>query len=101
MKARIVDITLKSNLKRKIRQHLKLLGFIKMEDGSLDLPSFDKKIIRSLHSLYRDEGIRSNSIFINTKLPKLLQYFASGNEIRPDRISPVLQRVFSDTWESD
>jgi hypothetical protein len=34
-------------------------------------------------------------------LPDLLQYFASGTDIDPSLISPVLKRISSDTWESD
>jgi hypothetical protein len=102
MTARVIEaLTAKSKLKRKIRQHLKKIGFIKLDDGSLGLPSSEKEIIRNLHSSQRDERVKASVDFIEQKLPKLLKYFASGNEINPTLISPVLKRVHSGTWESD
>lgn len=102
MKARVIEaLTAKSKLKRKIRQHLKKIGFIKLDDGSLGLPSSEKQIIRNLHSAQRQDRIKSNLSFVDSKLPSLLKYFASGNEVVPELISPVLQRVHSNTWESD
>jgi hypothetical protein len=101
MKARVIEaLTAKSNLKRKIRQHLKKIGFIKMPDGSLGLPSSEKQIIRNLHSAQRVERIKTNLSFVNENVSKLQSHFASGTEIQPALISPVLQRVYSDTWES-
>lgn len=101
MKARVIEsLTEKSKLKRKIRQHLKKLGFTKQADGTLGLPSSEKKIIRQLHSAQRQEKIKENSAFIKENTQNLLQHFASGNDIDPNRILPILQRVYSNTWES-
>ena len=77
------------------------MGFIKLENGSLGIPSSDKKIIRDLHSLQRKEIVKNNSSFIAAKFPALEQYFGSGDEIAPEKISPILQRISSDTWESN
>lgn len=33
--------------------------------------------------------------------PFLIKHFASGSDIDPARISPVLERIKSDTWQSD
>lgn len=102
MKARVIEaLTIKSRLKRKIRQHLKTLGFIKLQDGSLGLPAFSKDVVRNLHAAQREDGIRSNAAFINAKLPRLQQYFAAGSDINVNFISPALQRIYSGTWESD
>ena len=101
MKARVIPaLTVESKLKRKIRLHLKKVGFIKMEDGSLGLPSSEKQIIRNLHSIQREEKLKTNKVFINENLELYLKYFASGSEIVPHLISPVLQRVQSNTWEA-
>lgn len=95
------SLTKTSRLKRKIRQHLQSLGFIRLQDGSLGLPSIDKRLIRNLHSVQRMDRVNSNRAFIENKLPKLTHYFASGSDIIPECITPVLQRIQSDTWESD
>ncbi len=90
-----------ANLKRRIRRHLTSLGFHKDHDGSLQLPGTEKEIIRSLHAHHRMDRIASNREFIDKKLPKLIHHFASGIDIKPDKISPVLERIFADTWQSD
>lgn len=93
--------TLEARIKRRLRKHLSDLGFEKSNDGALVLPGEGKDIIRSLHRQQRDEKVRENSTFITLKLPQLLKRFASGSDIDPSRINPVLQRIASDTWESD
>jgi hypothetical protein len=30
-----------------------------------------------------------------------MQFFASGKDVNPEKISPVLERVSSDTWQGD
>jgi len=39
--------------------------------------------------------------FISERFPELIKHFASGEDIDPARISPVLQRISSGTWEGD
>ncbi len=100
-KAKVIEsLTQKSKLKRKIRQHLKEVGFIKMPDGTLGLPSTDKSTIRNLHAPQREEIVSNNQRFVEAHFKKLSNYFASGTDIVPNRITPVLQRIDSDTWES-
>lgn len=70
----------KVKLRRKIDYHLKKLGFVKIADGSFELPSSEKEIIRGLHSEQRIERLKSNKAFINTNFSKLLKYFASGGK---------------------
>ncbi|MBD1385895.1 DUF4338 domain-containing protein [Mucilaginibacter rigui] len=96
----IEALTAKSRLKRKIRQHLKKLGFEKTHDGNLALPSSDKQIIRNLHSAQRIERIKANKAFIDENLSGLIQYFANGDEVVPELISPVLIRVRGNGWEA-
>lgn len=90
-----------ANLKRKLRSHLRSLGFRKAEDGSLVIEGTGKDIIRSLHRSQRGERLRSNQEFIERKASGLLSHFATGAEVEPDKVSPVLERVHAGTWQGD
>ena len=90
----------KASLKRRLRRHLKNLGFKKSADGMLEIPECSKEVIRSLHKSQRSEKFAQNRQFIKDHYRKLSQYFASGDEVEPTKISPVLQRVYGGTWES-
>lgn len=93
--------TQKASLKRRLRRHLKNLGFKKSADGMLEIPECTKEVIRSLHKSQRSEKFAQNRQFIKDHYRKLSQYFASGDEVEPAKISPVLQRVYGGTWESE
>jgi hypothetical protein len=88
------------NLKRRLRRHLKSLGFEKTKDG-LVYSGEGKDVIRSLHLAQRNELLRVNKSFIAEQLPLLGKYFASGAEVDPANIKPVLKRVQSGTWQSN
>jgi len=88
-------------LKRRLRKHLTACGFSRNRDGSLHLEEADKKTVRSLHAAQRGDRLAANRSFIVDALPKLAKHFAAGNDVDPDRISPVLQRISANTWESD
>ena len=90
-----------ANLKRKLRRHLRGLGFEKSEKGALQIQGSGKDVVRTLHRAQREERLRTNRKFITAKAEKLLRYFASGNEIDPTRISPVLERVSAGTEKGD
>ena len=90
-----------ANLKRKLRSHLKSLGFHKAEDGSLVIEGTGKDVIRSLHHSQRGERLRGNQRFIGEKAAGLLRHFATGAEVQPDKVSPVLKRVHAGTWQGD
>jgi hypothetical protein len=90
-----------ATLKRRLRQHLTSLGFHKTEDGLLEAPGTGKDVVRLLHRDQRDVRLAANRKFISDRLPKLIKYFASGNDVDPARISPTLQQISSDTWEGD
>ncbi|HEX2255741.1 MAG TPA: Druantia anti-phage system protein DruA [Afifellaceae bacterium] len=89
------------SLKRKIRRHLYGLGFHKTEDGLLGIESNSKDVIRNLHRSQRSERLSGNADFIAQRLPDLLRYFASGHEVTPTAITPVLERVFAGSWQAD
>jgi hypothetical protein len=90
-----------ATLKRKLRKHLYSLGFRRTKDGSLELSDEGKDVIRSLHNTQRNHRIGASKAFIQEKYDELIEFFASGSDIVPERITPVLQRISADTWESD
>ena len=90
-----------ANLKRKLRRHLHSIGFTKSESGELTIEGEGKDIVRALHRVQREDRLKENSKFIATKAEGLLPYFASGQDVDPDRISPVIERVASGTRNGD
>lgn len=93
--------TREANLKRRLRRHLTSLGFQKTKDGELAPPGTGKDAIRTVHALQRDDRLAANRLFLSEQLPKLAKHFASGSEINPQRISPVLERIEANTWQGD
>lgn len=90
-----------ATLRRKIRRHLQSLGFYKSDEGVLKIGDNSKDVIRALHSSQRDERLTVNADFITRRAPELLRHFASGREINPGAITPVLERVFAETWQAE
>lgn len=88
-------------LKKRLRRHLKSLGFQKSPNGSLVPPGTGKDAVRSIHAAHREDRLATSEAFISARLSKLIGYFASGDDIDPQRIRPSLQRIASDTWEGD
>lgn len=93
--------TLEARIKRHLRTHLSALGFKKSEDGSLVLPDATKDTIRHLHRQQRIEKLNESLALVNSKLPQLIEHFASGFDVNPLKIRPILQKISSSTWESD
>lgn len=90
-----------ASLRRKIRRHLHDLGFHKTEEGGLEINGSGKDVIRALHNSQRNERLAANADFLARRAPELLRYFASGCEVNPAAITPVLERVFADTWQAE
>ncbi|MFQ2062205.1 DUF4338 domain-containing protein [Aeromonas veronii] len=90
-----------ANLKRKLREHLQSLGFTKSSEGVLQAPGNTKDAIRSLHRSQRDERLLASQNLVSLKSAKLMKFFASGKDIEVDKISPVLERISANTWQSD
>ncbi|KPM17702.1 Druantia anti-phage system protein DruA [Citromicrobium sp. WPS32] len=90
-----------ANLKRRLRRHLRSLGFEKAEDGSLCVQGEGKDVVRSLHRSQRDERLKANRTFLSERAEALLPYFALGSEIDPQKIAPSLERVHAGTWQGD
>ena len=90
----------KAVLKNRFRGHLKNLGFQKTPEGMLEINGKGKDVIRSLHAGQRTDRLDHNKKFIEGHYGSLSDCFASGREIDPLRISPILQRIYPDTKES-
>jgi len=90
-----------ATLKKKLRSHLRVLGFKKTENGLFQVDGGVKDIIRKLHAAQRDDRLRASQKFIEAKSDRLLKYFASGVDVDPCRIEPALERVSSGTWQGD
>ena len=104
MKKRAVVIsafTPEARLKRRIRAHLRKIGFEHGPDGALTPPSSSKESIRALHFEQRRDGLKDHRAFVRTALPKLETYFANGSEVDPEKIQPRLELVEAGTWQSD
>jgi hypothetical protein len=93
--------TREATLKKRLRSHLRSLGFTKGDDGVLTPPGSGKDVIRTIHGVQRDDKLAASQKFISGRFSELIKHFASGREVDPARISPVLERVSSDTWEGD
>ena len=91
----------KASLRRKIRRHLHTLGFHKSDQGALEIAGSDKDLIRAMHSSQRRDRLSTNARFLSKRAPTLLKYFASGREVDPEAIEPVLERVIAGTWQAE
>lgn len=101
-KKKVITVsTREATLKRRLRSHLKALGFTKNNEGVLVPPGSSKDVIREIHRIQRAERLAVNHRFISDRFAHLVKYFASGNEIVPSKISPALQLISSGTWEGE
>lgn len=89
-----------ASLKRAIRQHLKKIGLSDM-DSLVSIEGQDKEKIRRLHASQRLSRLNRENEFVTSWSPKLLEYFANGDEVVPEKISPVLEKIDSETWQSN
>lgn len=92
--------THEARIKRQLRQHLADLGFTKDESGALVLPDASKATVRTLHRKQREDKLTESQSFIAANLPRLEKHFASGSDIDPKTIRPVLQLVTGTGWEA-
>jgi hypothetical protein len=97
----VAAFTPEAVLKRKIRAHLRKLGFDKSSDGSLCPPSSSKDTIRALHSDQRKAGLKAHRAFIKDAFPRLKKYLAEGKDIDPAKITPELELISAGTWQSE
>jgi hypothetical protein len=90
-----------ARLRRAIRAHFKVLGFLKGTDGSLVPPSLDKIGYRELHAIQRSDNLDAEERFLEEKATPLVQHFAQGSEVDVDKIAIRLEPIFQSTWQSD
>lgn len=88
-------------LKRKLRRHLRSIGFSKTRNGELKIEGEGKEIIRALHRVQREDRIKENKDFLATRAPKLFHHFANGKDIDTSKISPVIERISTGTRHGD
>lgn len=88
-------------MRRKVRLHLKRLGFSKGPDGELVPPGLDKQSYRDMHAEQRGSRIISNQGWIDVNAGGLIQHFASGAELNVAKIRPRLEVVLARTWQAD
>lgn len=88
-------------LKRKIRRHLRSIGFSKSRNGELKIGGEGKEIVRALHRAQRESRITDNKEFLATRAPRLLHHFANGVDVEPSKISPVIERISAGTRHGD
>lgn len=97
----VIALSAQATLKRRLRRHLTDLGFTKSDSGDLTPPGTGKDAVRVLHAAQRNDRLEANRRFIGERSSDLIKHVASGSEIDPARISPVLQLISGGTWESD
>jgi hypothetical protein len=93
--------TREASLRRRIRQHLRSLGFTKDAKGLLVPPALDKEGYRDLHKPQRRERIELESKFVKEKRSRLLDYFAEGHEIDIAKLSVRIELIDQQCWQSD
>jgi len=96
----VVDL---SELRRLVFNELYAAGF-KVIGGKLVVPGGDTKdTIRSLHNTQRVRVLDKSADFIRDWEDRLLPFFADGHEIDPQRITPVVRMLDtnSDSYKED
>jgi hypothetical protein len=63
--------TREASLKRRLRRHLKALGFIKGDDGTRMPPGTGKDAVRTIHSAQRNGRLTASQNFLSERMPIL------------------------------
>lgn len=74
-KALICVSTREASLKKRLRRHLKSLGFHKTDDGTFAPPGTGKDVIRIIHSVQGDDRLALNRRFISENFSGLIAIF--------------------------
>ena len=90
-----------TSLKRRLHYQLTKLGFLKQADGCLSPPEATKEAVRRIHRAQREKKLRVERDFVRERWTELKQYFASGKDVIPSRITPDLELIEAATWQSD
>ena len=60
-----------------------------------------KEVVRALHKYQRNARLKKNREFLINRAPRLLTHFASGMEIQPESVTPVLEKIDAGTWQAE
>jgi Druantia protein DruA len=88
-------------LRRKIRSHLRALGFLVDRNWSLRAQGESKEAVRALHVRQRSDRLEQARKFLEGHLECVLSSFASGSEVKPEKIQAKLELVESGTPACD
>jgi hypothetical protein len=88
-------------LRRKIRAHIRDIGFAVDRNWGLTPPADSKEAVRSMHARQRRDRLDGARAFLQSRLEKVLPHFASGHEVQPQKIRPELELVKSSTPACD
>jgi hypothetical protein len=91
-------LDIESNLRRKLLDHFSDCGISSSNNLALE---YDKDSYRKAHFHQRSEKLNKNKDFVLNKWPYLSKFFASGSDIRPDKIDVRLEVVKGGTIGSD
>ncbi len=86
----------KGLLRARVIGELQRAGFV-YDGGLLLLPEAvdPKDLVRGLHAIHRESVLAKNAQFLNEWEDRLLEDFASGVEVDPTKIQPVVEPVDS------
>jgi hypothetical protein len=84
----------KSKLRGSVIAELERAGFV-YKDGLLELPEAadPKELVRGLHALHRENVLAKNASFLDKWEDRVLGEFASGSEVNPAAIQPLIEPV--------
>lgn len=92
---------LERRIRTQLHDHLHTLGFRRDKSGQWCPPAATKDAIRAMHRLQRLERLQNADRFLMSRAHKLLDFFASGCDVNPRKISPRIQQIYADTKESE
>jgi hypothetical protein len=93
--------TREAQLRRRVRAHLRKLGYTKDENGELVPPRLDKDAYRLIHAPQRAERLEREARFVESNARELIGNFAEGPEVDLDKLSVRLEMIEHSTWQSD
>ncbi|MGH7866288.1 MAG: Druantia anti-phage system protein DruA, partial [Candidatus Dormibacteraceae bacterium] len=90
-----------ARLRRKVREHLRELGYTKSAGGILIPPSLDKDSYRVLHLPQREARLAKDARFLAARQTALIGHFATGAEVDLKRFRVRLELVDTETWQAE
>jgi Druantia protein DruA len=75
-------------LRRTLLRLLRDQGFAVGRKYELKTRGSSKKMIRAIHTHFREDHLRAERAFVHKWYPRISHYFASGKDVDPNRIDP-------------